>query len=165
MRKWLLLGALAVGLLAPLAASAQAVVQDNLSGNETWQAGQGPGGPGGYITSNLVRNSVAAVPLTISGNFTVGTGTTASLSEGGMLLVGAQPSAATITLPPNPLTDGAVVAFCNVTATPFATNVVSFVANTGQALVAGPFTVTTQGANSCSRFVFRRANTSWYKVS
>lgn len=162
MRKHLLAIALAVGLIAPLA-HAQSVTQNNLSGNECWQAGQGPGGPGSYICSNLVRNSEAQVTTTVTGSLTIGTGATASLIDGGNLLVTAQPAAATITLPPNPFTDGGIVSICNVTAAAWATNVVTVVANTGQTLaIAAP--LTTMGAGTCASFQFSRPTTNWYRI-
>ena len=88
MRRWLLTGALLVGLSAPLLA--QSIVQDNLSGNEAWSAGQGPGGPSGFITSNLVRNSIATVLNAVTG--TLGTGALATLSEGGWVIYTTQPA-------------------------------------------------------------------------
>jgi len=162
MRKWLLIGAMAVGLMAPQA-YAQSVTQNNLSGNECWNVGQGPGGPGSYICSNLVRNSEAQITTTITGSLTIGTGATASLVDGGNLLVTAQPAAATITLPPNPFTDGGIVRICNVSASPWATNVVTVVANTGQTLsIAAP--LTTMAASTCATFQFSRPTTNWYRI-
>jgi len=55
MRKLLLALALVGGLTTPVLA--QSVTQNTLTGNESWNAGQGPGGPGAFITSDLVRNS------------------------------------------------------------------------------------------------------------
>lgn len=162
MKKLLLLGALLLGLTTP--ALAQSIVQDNLSGNEAWSAGQGPGGPGAYITSNLVRNSGAIVAATITTNATLGGGALAPLIEGGTLIITAQPSAATITLPPNPFTNGGIVYVCNPTAAAFATNVVTLAANTGQTVSGGAIALTTLAANTCVRVQFNRATTTWYRT-
>ena len=135
MRKRLLWAALAVGLVAPLA-YAQSVVQDNLSGNEAWNAGQGPGGPTtGYLTSNLVRNSIATVLNATSGTF--GSGALSTLSEGGYVIFSTQPLTATVlTLPPNPVTNGARAGFCNATASNFATTAISFATSASQSLTS-----------------------------
>ncbi len=165
MRKLLLAGlGGALGLLL-YAANAQQIGQTTLSGNECWNAGQGPGGTTtGFVCANVVRNSTANVATTVGGSVTIGTtaGLTA-LAQGGNLLITAQPSAATITLPPNPVPDGAIVGVCNVTGGAFATNVVTLAANTGQTL-AQAATLTTLAAGTCAREQFNLAATTWYRV-
>lgn len=163
MRKFLL-GLALVGVLSAPPAFAQSVVQDDLSGNESWSAGQGPGGPSGFVTSNLVRNSTAIVATTISAAVTVGVSTgLTSLIEGGNLIITAQPLAAVITLPPNPFTNGGIVGFCNPTSAAFATNVVTLAANTGQTLSTAT-ALTTLAANTCAYVQFNRSNTTWYRI-
>lgn len=164
MRKHLAIAlALAVGLLsAPLA---KAQVQNDLTGNETWQAGQGPGGPGAYITSGMVRGGTNGGLVVIGGNFTIGaTDSTTGMSEGGNILLAAQPAAATITLPPNPVVNGAVIGICNTTAGAFATNVVTLAPSSGQTLSGGNITLTTLAALTCVRVQFNRPNTTWYRI-
>lgn len=161
--QFLLWLALAVGLTSP--AFAQSVVQDDVSGNETWSAGQGPGGPSGFITTSLTRNSANSVATTVTGATTIGvtTGFT-NLRWGGYLLVTAQPSAAVITLPPNPVQNGAIFAYCNVSSGNYSSSAVTFAANTGQSLPVA-VTVTTQAASSCTYVMFNRSNTTWYRIS
>jgi hypothetical protein len=160
-----LLAGVVIATLAVTALVAQSVVQDNLSGNETWQAGQGPGGPGSFITSAMVRGGTNGGLVTITGSFTIGgTAATAPMAEGATLLLAAQPAAATITLPPNPVTNGAQIAVCNTTAAPFATNVVNLVANTGQTLSGGSVALTALASLTCVRLQFNRPNTTWYRV-
>lgn len=154
--------ALAVGLYAP-SALAQSITQDTLSGSESWSVGQGPGGPSSYITSDILRNSRAVLATTISASATIGSGALSALSEGGDLLLTAQPLAATLTLPPNPFTNGGVISVCNVTGSAFATNVVTLAANSGQTLSTA-VTLTTLAANTCARVQFNRANTTWYRT-
>lgn len=161
LRKLLLALALSGGLCAP----ALAQVQNDLSGNETWNVGQGPGGPGADITSNLVRNSTEHRAGTLTGATTIGvTAGWTALRWGGNILLTAQPSAAVLTLPPNPFPDGGIIGYCNTTAAPFATNVVTVTANTGQTVSNGGV-VTTQAANSCAYFQFNRPTTTWYRIS
>lgn len=161
MKRWLLTGAMLVGLMAPLA-YAQTVVQDNLSGNETWNVGQGPGGPGGFITSSQVRMSFTKVLNAVTGTF--GTGALAALRSGGLVLFTTQPLAATtLTLPPNPVPDGARAGFCNATNANFATTAIAMVTSTGQTL-PNAISITTLTASSCVEVVFNRSTTTWYRI-
>jgi len=161
-RNILLASVLGISLGLGAAAIAQSIVQDNLSGSEAWNSGQGPGGPTtGFITSNLVRNSIAKVLNAVSGTF--GTGALSTLSEGGYVLFTTQPLATvTLTLPPNPVTDGAKAGFCNVTPSNFATTAIAFAANTSQTLSA--ISITALTATSCVEIVFNRSNTTWYRT-
>lgn len=159
-----LLIAVAAWALVASAASAQSIGQNDLSGNEAWKIGQGAGGPSAYITSDLLRNSSQVVPTTITGAATIGVSTLAKLTDGGYLIITAQPSAATITLPPNPFTGGGLVFVCNPTAAAFATNVVTLAPNTGQTLTGGNITLTTLAANTCVGVIFNRSNTTWYRI-
>jgi hypothetical protein len=156
MRKWMVAGAL---LALALAAQAQ-IAQNQVTGNECWNVGQGPGGPGGLLCLNVAssrtNNSVLA---SVPGSFTVTT-------SGGNTFITAQPLAATITLPPNPVVDGAIYGFCNGTNSAFATNVVTVAANTGQTMVptGAAVALTTLAANSCARFQWNQSGTSWYRI-
>lgn len=155
-------GAALVALLsAPV--HAQTAMQ-SLTGNECWRAGQGPGGIYyGDVCTNTLRNSTANVATTVTGNITLGTGTTSSLADGGNLLITAQPSAATITLPANTVPDGAQIGICNVTGSAFATNVVSLAANSGQTLNTA-VAVTTQAAGTCAIVQWNAATSKWYRI-
>src|SRR5882724_7307236 len=115
MRKLLLALALVGGLTTPVLA--QSVTQNTLTGNESWNAGQGPGGPGAFITSDLVRNSSRPLVGTIAGSLALGLTIYAPLADGGNFLVTNAAAVATITLPPNPFPDGGIVGICNTTAT------------------------------------------------
>lgn len=159
MRKLLLALALIGGFAAP--ASAQGFT--DLSGNECWNAGQGPGGPSQFLCSDVVRNSRQVVLTTVTGNVVFGTGTLAPLRWGGNLMVSAAPSTANVTAPPNPVQDGAIVGICNGTAGAFV-NTLTFVAGTGQSLI-GTGAIPTQVANSCVYFQFNRGNTTWYRIT
>lgn len=166
--------ALAALVTTPLAA--QPVTANQVTGQECWNAGQGPGGPGQFICLNLFRSSTSNVALSaVAGSFTVGTATNTTVVsgssagnvvDGGAVIITAQPSAATITLPPSPVADGAVVRICNGTNSAFATNVVTVAANTNQTLVptGAAITLTTLAANTCVAYLWVLANTSWYKV-
>lgn len=164
MKKILWVGAVFAALTGLLVA--QPVTQNQISGNECWNAGQGPGGPSaGFVCINLVRGGTPNTAWAgAGGSFTIGVGnSTGPISDGGNLLVTAQPAAATITLPANPVPDGAIVGFCNVTGSPFSTNVVTFVANSGQTLAVAA-TLTTQAAGTCTREQWNQAALTWYRV-
>jgi len=68
-----------------------------------------------------------------------------------------------LTLPPNPVPDGAIVGFCNVTGSAFATTAISWTANTGQSLNTA-VSVADLGATTCKKAQFNRANTTWYVI-
>ncbi len=180
MRKTLLAG-LVGAAIAALAATwlvAQPIVQNQLTGNECWNAGQGPGGvTTGYLCTNLIRNSNADTILTaVAGNMTIGSTTNVTLGTGSSwgnfpsaglnVILTAQPSAATITMPPSPVVDGAIVKICNGTNSAFATNAVTVQANSGQTMVptGAGVTLTTLAAATCVEYQFSLSNTSWYKV-
>lgn len=156
---------------------AQPIVQNQLSGQECWNAGQGPAGPStGFLCTNLVRGGTAQSVLsavtgavtigTATGNFTVtGTPNPTALVTGGNLLITAQPSAATFTLPPNPVPDGMTVGVCNASNAAFATNVVAFGANTGQTCAAPCSTAfTTLAAGSCAQVQWNQSQATWYRI-
>lgn len=139
------------------------LVQNQLSGNEVIRAAQGPGGPEQFISLITVRGGTNSSVLTsVAGSFTI----SGSPADGGNVIITAQPSAATITLPPNPVPDGSIVGICNGTNSAFATNVVTVAANSGQTLVptGAAITLTTLAAATCVKYQWVLANTSWYKV-
>lgn len=160
MKKRLLIGALALGLITPVA-FAQTVIQNQVSGNEVWPAAQSPGGSSEWLNINTVSGRTANVVGTISGSAVIPT----LLSDGGNWLITAQPSAATITLPASPVPRGAIVGICNTTASAWATNVVTVAGNTGQTSPVGATaTITTLAAGSCARYQFNLSNMAWYRV-
>lgn len=163
MKRWLLGAAVAVGLSVPLA-FAQSVIYQDLSGNECWNAGQGPGGPSAWLCTDVVRNSMQKVAGAVSGSNTFGTGTLAKLRYGGLVIFTTQPLAVTaLTLPPNPVPDGAIAGFCNPSNNAFATTAISFITSTGQTLnSAVSFTALT--ATTCVQVMFNRANLTWYRI-
>jgi hypothetical protein len=163
--------AFAIGLVA------QPLAQNQLSGNECWNAGQGAGGPtAGFLCVNVIRggspvSNLATVTgsLTIgaaTGNFTYSTGSLpmTNLATGGDVIVVAQPSAATWTWPALPVTDGAIVGVCNGTTSAFATNAQTPAANTGQTMnITTAFT--TLAAGACIRYQWSQATLTWYKIT
>jgi hypothetical protein len=82
---------------------AQPVAQNNVSGNECWNAGQGPGGPSQFHCINLVRNGSALTVISGSGAAT----TLATQQQGTLMWSGAAPTTWTITMP-NPAFDGEI---------------------------------------------------------
>lgn len=161
MRNLLAIAALIVGLFAPQLTFAQSVIQNQISGNEVWPAAQGPGGSSAWLSINTVRGGTSVATATVTGNVTLPT----SFRNGGNYIVTVQPSAATITMPPSPVINGAIIGICNPTAAPWATNVVTVAGNTGQTSPAGATaTLTTLAAGTCAQYQFNLANTTWYRV-
>lgn len=180
MRKHLLAGLVGAAIAALtstyLIAQVTGVFTSAVNGQETWEVGLGgPQGPSTFVTTNFIRGGTAqSVLASVTGSFTIGvacgnctqTGTplqTVLALSGGNLLVNAQPSAATITMPANPILDGAIVGVCNVTGAAWVTNVVTLAANSGQTL-AQAATLTALAAGTCAREQWNQANATWYRV-
>lgn len=157
MRKLLLLGAIAVGLLAPLAA--QTVIQNQVSGNEVWSAAQGPGGASQWLSIDTVSGRTEIATGTITGAESV----PAILSDGGNLILTGQPSTAALTAPASPIPNGAIVGVCNGTASAFATAVVTYTAAANQTVVNGAIPAAL-AAGACARYQWNLANTTWYRI-
>jgi hypothetical protein len=157
MRKALVVGAL---LALTGAAFGQPVTQNQVTGNECWSAGQGPGGPSQFLCLSVVRSGTGNVILaTATASFTLTT-------NAGNTIIAAQPSAITITMPPNPVVDGSIYGICNGTNAAWTTNAVTVAANTGQTMVptGALVTLTTLAAGSCARYQWNQSGTSWYRV-
>jgi hypothetical protein len=107
--------------------------------------------------------------MTIAGAFTIG-GTsanttpnnTSTLQYGGTLLITAAPSTAAVTMPPNPLMDGVIVAICNVTTGAFV-NTLTATANTGQTVNAGG-ALAALASFTCGTYQWNVANATWYRT-
>jgi hypothetical protein len=162
-------------LLGAGIAWAQQNVTSGLYGNEAVVIAQGgPGGPSIYTTTGRLSSGPAYVYFAaFPASFTIGglSGTinTAGLQTGGALLINAASTGtANYTLPPtSQLIDGEVISICNVTITPWATNVVTIVANTNQTIIgAGTSNVlTTLGANSCAGFQWLSGVSLWARAT
>jgi hypothetical protein len=132
------------------------VTQPTLTGNECWQAAQGPGGPGQYVCMSVVRNTQGVqVNNTTTGSIV----TTSFFSD--VVLGTALTGAVTITLPPSPVPDGFIFEEANGTASAFTQNVVIQPA-AGQTLVGGNVTVATQAAGASKEFRYALSTNSWY---
>lgn len=157
---------------------AQPVTQTTLTGIETWNAGQGPGGPSNFISSDMVRGSGRNTVLSaVSGNLTigaacgnctqVGTPTLATITgiTGGDILVTAQPSAAVWSLPVNPVGDGIQIGICNATNAAWVTNAQTVAVTAGQGQTSPTNnTITATAAGACARFQYNLSQLTWYRI-
>ena len=154
-----LLLALGVASIATLL-WAQPVGQNTVSGNECWNAGQGPGGPSSFLCINLVRHTIGQQV------FGVTSGTINATSGTAVINLNGQPSSAlTINTPPSPVSDGFNFQVCNTTNAAFVTQVITLAASTGQSLAAGTTTaLTTLAAHTCEELLYQLSNTTWYQI-
>ena len=165
MRKYLLAGLVgaACAALATTWLIAQPVVQNALSGNECWNAGQGPGGPStGFVCAYQTRSSYGYL-LGVAGT----TGTVQLLNTQNMVVMPVQSTAGvTFNMPLNPtVVDGAVVSFCNTSNAAFATQVVTITATAPQVFATGATTtLTTLAARTCVKLIYTAANTTWSQI-
>jgi hypothetical protein len=146
-------------LLSALAASAaigQTISQIDLSGNECWNAGQGPGGPStGFLCVNTVRSSAPIQLVSGSGSAT----TALSGPVGTVFWVGTAPTTWGVTLP-SPAIDGQIVTIATDTTL---TTMVTVTAGTGQTLNAS-YTSQTLTAVTNVAFQYARSTAKWYRL-
>ncbi|HEX4500625.1 MAG TPA: hypothetical protein VH187_05545 [Scandinavium sp.] len=152
-----LVGAALVALAT--AVIAQPVAQNNVSGNECWNAGQGPGGPSSFLCINLVRNGTAMALITGSGAAT----TIATQQQQVLMWNGAAPTTWTVTLP-NPAFDGELLTLG--TNTTLTTMVTAQTTNTPQVQVAlsPAYSAQTLTAGTSVMWQFNFASLTWFRV-
>lgn len=154
MRKLLLSAAMVLGLAAP--AFAQQIVGPGVSGNECWNAGQGPGGPAtGYMCAFMLRNGTAFATVSGSGAFT----TAMTPLQSTLFWVGTAPTSWTVTTPANPF-DGESIQLSTDTTL---TSMVTLTANTGQSLHA-TYTSQTLTATTSVEFEYQLSSTTWFRI-
>jgi hypothetical protein len=158
------LRALVVGALCALAtvlpAKAQQVVPNQLSGNECWNAGQGPGGPSAFVCSFQVRNSTGYQLVNAA---TSGTFSPTSLVN--QFLIAVQPNGTmTINTPTVPF-DAELFSVCNVSNAAFAAQTITLANSAGQTFATGlTTTLTTLAARTCVEIQYSLSNTTWYQI-
>jgi hypothetical protein len=145
---------LAVGGFSPT--FAQSVVQQNLSGTECWNAGQGPGGPStGFLCAYLIRNGTAMSLFSGSGAVV----TTMNTQQGTVYWVGTAPTTWAITLPPIPFDGEQVVVATDTTLTTLVT-----VTPGGSTTLDGTYNSQTLTALTSVLFQFSYGTQKWYRV-
>lgn len=155
MRKALVAGA-ALALAFTVGLVAQPIVQNQFSGSECWNAGQGPGGPStGFLCTAQVRNG--ADLATFSGSGAVAT--TALFSNSTMMWTGTAPTTWTITLP-SPSFDGQIITVGTDTTL---TTMVTVNAGSGQTLAAA-FSAQTVTAGTSVEFQFDQTLLKWFRL-
>lgn len=157
-RKAWLVGAAFAALAAALAL-AQPVTQNVITGQECWNAGQGPGGPSNFLCVNTVRNGSAITQVSGSGAVT----TLATIANSTLAWHGTAPTTWTITLP-NPAFDGQIVTV--TTDTTLTTLVTVQSTNTPQAQVtlSPTFSAQTVTAQTSVEWQFSLSTLTWFKV-
>lgn len=156
--RWLI-GAAAVVAFGVLIAQAQQITQNAVSGNECWNAGQGPGGPTtGFICINLVRNGAALTPVSGIAGTPVNVMTQ---SNSTMYWFGAAPTTWTVNLP-NPAFDGEIATIgTDTTLTSMVT--VTPVAGSGQGMNT-TFSAQTISAKTSVEFQFSASANKWFEL-
>lgn len=150
--------ALVVGALLALtvAAPAQPVVQNQVSGNETWSVGQGPGGPSSFL--NIGATSNRAAITTVSATSPVTTTMTRAQSTVLWISTGA-PGQWNVVLP-SPAYDGQIVTVASGVAI---TAGVSVTAGSGQTLNA-TYVAQSISSTASAEFQFVNSLLKWYRI-
>ena len=153
MRKRLIIGALAGGLIASLA-FAQSVVSTQISGNELIQTQQGSGGPGGLLNINTIRGSEPIVTKSGSG------AATSTAVPGSLCWVGTAPTTWAVTLPAAPA-NGTFVRLCTDTTL---TTMVTVTAGSGDTLTTTYASQTLTANASFPTWQYYSATKIWYRI-
>ena len=152
MRKLLLLVAALLGLAAPV--NAQVVAPFSLSGNECWNAGQGPGGPStGFVCSFLLNEGIITTSGSGSATFQ------ATIYTNTIVWTGTAPTTWTVTTPVTPYNGQLLTLATDTTLT----TLVTLTPNTGQTLSA-TFSAQTITAGTSAQWQYNAANTRWYRI-
>jgi len=147
---------LVVGALLALAIPSSAqVVQNNVTGNEVWVAGQGPGGPGNFLNIGGVSNRAAITLVSGSGAAT----TTMTQAQSTLMWTGTAPTTWAVTLP-SPAYDGQIVTLGTDTTL---TTMVTVTAGSGQTLSA-TYNSQTLTAVTSVEFQFVFSSLKWFRL-
>jgi hypothetical protein len=149
------LAALAMIVASVINALAQPVTFNNLSGNECWPAGLGPGGPAAYLCSGIVRNGTAMTLFSGSGAVV----TTTTTAQSTLYWVGTAPTTWAITLPPSPFDGEVITVATNTTLTTLVT-----VTPASGTTLDGTFNNQTITANTSAEFQFSFGTLKWYRL-
>jgi hypothetical protein len=149
---------LAGAALAALAgyAIAQTVAQINVTGNECWNAGQGPGGPSNFLCLNLVRNGTALSLVSGSGTAT----TVMTTAQSSLFWVGTAPTTWAITLP-TPAFDGEIASIGSDTTL---TTLVTVTPASGQTMDGTYNSQTLTAPGGSAEFQFSFGTLKWYRI-
>jgi|SRR5882672_2516289 len=146
---------LALAVASPAIYSwAQTVVQGQITGQETWQVGQGPGGPGAFINIDTVRGSEPMATKSGSG------AATSTAVAGTLCWVGTAPTTWAVTLPVAPA-NGTMVKLCSDTTL---TTMVTVTAGTGDTLTTTFSSQTITANASFPSWQYFSTTKIWYRV-
>lgn len=138
---------------------AQPVAQNNVSGNECWNAGQGPGGPSQFLCINIVRNGAA---LTLRPTGAGAQTDTPTQQTGTLMWTGAAPTTWGITLP-NPAFDGEVFTIGTDTTLTTMVTVTAGTSPQNQTLAA-TYSAQTLTLSTSAAWQFNFANLKWFRI-
>lgn len=145
-----------MGALVALAIPSSAqVVQNNVTGNEVWVAGQGPGGPGNFLNIGGVSNRAAITLVSGSGAAT----TAMTQAQSTLMWTGAAPTTWAVTLP-SPAYDGQIVTLGTDTTL---TTMVTVTAGSGHTLSA-TYNSQTLTAVTSVEFQFVFSSLKWFRL-
>ncbi len=143
------------GFLGVSVAIGQSVVQKQISGNEVWEAAQGPGGPGQFLGIDTVRNGQSM-------RIQSGSGAATATALGGTLMwISTAPTTWAVTLPA--LTEAWGGEQVTLTTDTTLTTLVTVTAGTGTTLHA-TYNSQTLTALTPVVFQFRQTDKVWYRT-
>ena len=160
--KFTMVGAAVAALAIGYGVWAQPIVQNALTGNECWNAGQGPGGPStGFVCAFQTRSSLGYLNIGTSP-----TGTINLTTQQNAVMFTGQPSApTTLNLPTTGVTDGAIVTFCNDSTAALVGQAITIAAISPATITAGATTtLTTLAQRTCVKMFYVLATNTWGQI-
>jgi hypothetical protein len=136
----------------------QPLTNQTISGNECWNAGQGPGGPSQFLCINQVRNGSAMALISGSGAAT----TAATIQQGTLMWTGAAPASWAVTLP-NPAFDGQTIVLGTDTTLTAMVTVTATTTPQNQTLAAA-FAAQTITVSTSVEFQYNLAALKWFRT-
>lgn len=150
--------AMVVGALLALtvAAHPQPVVQNQVSGNETWSVGQGPGGPSSFLNIGATSNRAAITGVSATSPVT----TTMTRAQSTLVWISSGAPAQWNVVLPRPAYDGQIVTVAS------GIPITSGVSVTSQAGHTMNVSATAQSISSTAslEFQFLNSNSRWYRI-
>lgn len=150
--------AMVVGALLALtvAAAAQPVVQNQVSGNETWSVGQGPGGPSSFLNIGGASNRTAITGISATSPIT----TTMTQAQSTLIWISSGAPAQWNVVLPRPAYDGQIVTVGS------GITITSGVSVTSQAGHTMNVSATAQSISSTAslEFQYMNSNAKWYRL-
>ena len=140
-------------MLGLMALAYAQIVNPTISGNEVVHVAQGPGGAGGLVSLNTIRNGESFA-------FTSGSGAAATTASGGVLMwIGTAPTTWTVTTPAVPFDGERITLSTDTTLTTMVT-----LSPAGAQILHAPYAAQTLTALTPVSWRYNAISATWYRI-